>query len=82
MCISFENSNREPEYNSLIKIADLFDVSIDFLLGRTDIRVPFVETELKNRPLANILNVLSSKSELASLIIDLTKVCTEYIDKK
>lgn len=33
---NYENSNREPEYSLLVKIADVLDCSIDYLLGRTD----------------------------------------------
>lgn len=32
----YENEVREADYSTLIKFADYFDVSIDFLLGRTD----------------------------------------------
>ena len=32
----YENMEREADYGTLIKIADYFDVSLDFLLGRTD----------------------------------------------
>ena len=32
----YENREREAGYDTLIKIADYFDVSIDYLLGRTD----------------------------------------------
>ena len=32
----YENGEREADYSSLIKIADYFDVSIDYLLERTD----------------------------------------------
>lgn len=32
----YETGEREPGINELIKIADYFDVSIDYLLGRTD----------------------------------------------
>ena len=32
----YENSIREPDFSTLILIADYFDVSIDYLLGRTD----------------------------------------------
>lgn len=32
----FEKGIFECNYSQLIKLADLFDVSIDFLLGRTD----------------------------------------------
>ena len=32
----YETGDREPGINELIKIADYFDVSIDYLVGRTD----------------------------------------------
>ena len=33
----YETGEREASYNELIKIADYFNVSVDYLLGRTDI---------------------------------------------
>lgn len=36
-CISrFETGTRRPDYDTLICFADYFDVSIDYLVGRTD----------------------------------------------
>ena len=32
----YENGSREADYATLIKLADYFDVSIDYLLERTD----------------------------------------------
>lgn len=32
----YENGEREPGINELIKLADYFNVSIDYLVGRTD----------------------------------------------
>ncbi len=32
----YENGEREADYQTLIAFADYFDVSIDYLLGRTD----------------------------------------------
>ena len=32
----YENMEREADYETLIKFADYFNVSIDYLLGRTD----------------------------------------------
>lgn len=34
----YENNERQPDYSTLIKIADYFEVSIDYLLGRTNIK--------------------------------------------
>ena len=33
---NWENGKREPDYDSLKRMADFFDVSVDYLLGRTD----------------------------------------------
>ena len=33
----YENGAREADYTMLIKFADYFNVSLDYLLGRTDI---------------------------------------------
>ncbi len=35
--IRYENGTSEPKQEVLVKIADIFDVSIDYLLGRADI---------------------------------------------
>lgn len=32
----YENGEREADYKTLIRFADYFDVSLDYLLGRTD----------------------------------------------
>ncbi len=32
----YENGEREADYATLIAFADYFDVSLDYLLGRTD----------------------------------------------
>ncbi len=32
----YENMEREADYETLVKFADYFDVSLDYLLGRTD----------------------------------------------
>lgn len=32
----YENGERQADYETLIKFADYFDVSIDYLLGRTE----------------------------------------------
>lgn len=32
----YENMEREADYKTLIKIADYFNISLDYLLGRTE----------------------------------------------
>ncbi len=34
--IRYENGSSEPSQENLVRIADLFDVSVDYLLGRND----------------------------------------------
>jgi len=34
----YEYGTREPAYNKLIALADFFDVSLDYLCGRSDIK--------------------------------------------
>ena len=34
--IRYENGKAEPSLENLVKIADIFDVSIDYLCGRKD----------------------------------------------
>lgn len=36
----WETGEKRPDLVNLVKLADLFDVSIDYLLGRTDNPVP------------------------------------------
>ena len=36
----YERGERQPTFEALCKLADYFDVSTDYLLGRTDIRTP------------------------------------------
>lgn len=35
--IRYEQGTAEPSQENLVKIADIFDVSIDYLLGRDDL---------------------------------------------
>lgn len=34
----YEKNTRKPEYDTLVKIADLFNTTTDYLLGRTEDR--------------------------------------------
>ena len=35
---NYEGGQREPNFSTLVALADYFDVSLDYLLGRTDER--------------------------------------------
>ena len=34
--IRYENGSAEPSLDALVKLADLFDVSVDYMLGRKE----------------------------------------------
>lgn len=42
---NYELGYREPPYSLLIKVAEYFNVSTDYLLGRTNKRVPYTKIE-------------------------------------
>lgn len=49
----YENDNRFPDQEMLMKIADFYDVTLDYLLGRTDVRyinhiIPVYEFNIKD----------------------------------
>lgn len=53
----YESNRRSPDYETLNKIADFFGVSTDYLLGRTDERLPayllkeqFAENKVNHDP--------------------------------
>ncbi len=40
---NYENGNRSPDFDTLVKIADYFDVTTDYLLGRTNAKTTNIE---------------------------------------
>ena len=70
-CVSnWENDNVLPSIDMLIKIADLFRVSTDYLLGRTEVAVLDVSSLTE-----------AQRGHVALLIRDLTAVNGENIKK-
>ena len=53
---NWEYSNREPDYDKLVKIADLFEVTTDYLLGKSDYK-----REFKNPVMKAILELSDSE---------------------
>lgn len=62
----YENGNRSPDTETLQKIADFFDVTTDYLLGRSDNPVLTAKDEKDiAKKLENILNSMDSDTALA-----------------
>lgn len=64
----YERDQRKPDYEMLIKLSNLFHVTLDYLVGRSDERfgggVPSVESEqADNTPRDAVLNLLSDPFE-------------------
>lgn len=53
---SWENGRTAPSFEQLIQIADYFDVSVDYLIGRTNIDNNYVYNPQKD--IADILELL------------------------
>lgn len=62
---NYEQGRREPDYNTLILFANFYDVSLDYLLGITDIRkrVLHQETEDTYKKMFREITDLSPKSQ-------------------
>jgi transcriptional regulator with XRE-family HTH domain len=74
---NYETGARFPKYPILIKIADYFGVSIDWLLGRTDIpQLNTFETALKGLP-PHVQKLLMEKDE-ALPALELAADCVKY----
>lgn len=71
----YEAGIHEAGYSVLIQLADYFDVSIDFLLGRTDIRTPIRDTDLKVAArIQHLGNPAFSRAAL-ELLEEIEKMC-------
>ena len=59
----YENGEREADYETLIKFADYFGTSIDYLLGRTDDATQPVRAVLQDGTLLEKAPVAVAKTE-------------------
>ena len=68
----WESGKREPNFDTMQKIANFFGVTVDYLLGRTDVKTPIGPTlddeanelleELHKRPEMKVLFSVSRKA--------------------
>lgn len=83
----YETGRSMPDYDALLKIADCYGVSLDYLFGRTQIRtsVQRLEEELKTRsgmvPIDAIFKLSQADKELVGLLLLSLLEKEEYQDK-
>lgn len=75
----YERNYREPDFDTLIKIAHQLNVSIDYLLGYSDIRDPRNE---RNNFISNDINTCKSYNELINRIVELLSFSEKRLTKK
>lgn len=71
----YEQGRRYPDLDTLQKIADYFDVSVDYLLGRTDIR----KFEDFPEEVQRVTNLIGKIGE--SKLIALEKFIRDFLEK-
>ncbi len=65
---SYENGDAEPNIDMLKKMADFFDVSLDYLCGRPNANLIFVDSLSPNKKqLVNMIKGLSEDETLIAL---------------
>lgn len=64
---NYENGLREPSFDTLTKLADYFDVSVDYLLGRTE-----------NKETVSTENLFKTKKAPESLSDDEQELLKQY----
>ncbi len=75
----YERNYREPDFDTLIKIARQLNVSIDYLLGYSNIRNPRSETDNST---SNDINISTSYNKLIIRITELLSSSKRKITKK
>lgn len=69
----YENAGREPKYNILVKIADILNVSLDDLLGRT----PADENYNLEKELNSLLSSLEKEKNIS---IEINSINQDYVN--
>ncbi|MCX7921410.1 MAG: helix-turn-helix domain-containing protein [Clostridia bacterium] len=75
----YETEERFPDKDTLLALADYFNVTVDYLLGRTDVRKPYTSEDLNS-----ILREKESKDiqnlDIAGLPEEAVKHVVDYLD--
>ncbi len=73
---NYELNEREPDYKTLEQLSNYFDVTVDYLLGRSNIRNPYLisslQSDSKEHSKNEIENILSETQKMLQDGTDLT----------
>ncbi len=56
----YERIERQPDFKTVEQIADFFNVSVDYLLGRTNIRNPYLHASFSSNSTATHKNAVEN----------------------
>lgn len=75
---NYENGLREPDFNTLQKLSEYFGVSIDYILGNTDVRTVLPsETPLTDGEKALLDLFKRVPQEQQALVLEMIKVALQ-----
>lgn len=83
----WESGERKPSLDKLIKLADLYNVSTDYLLGRTPLpreyamRSPLRESRLQRSPVVMMQNAAATPHEVIAPKDDMITVSSSQLDE-
>lgn len=67
---NYESGRSEPSYSIILKLAEFFDVSIDYILGRTNIRNPYDKSLALDDESKNLIETAKSLSSENKKMLD------------
>lgn len=83
----YESGIKQPPISILIKIADYFDVSLDYLAGRTDKKVSvekltsLLSAQYGNIPLSDLCDLQNDEKEAIGILIKTYKKYGNTVNK-
>ena len=79
----YEAGTRKPDYNTLLRIANYFNVSIEYLLGETDDRrIRKNADEIKQRMEDYFYRILQLPEEEINNMLEIIEAVLKYKEKK
>ncbi len=78
LIVNWEKGTRDPDTQTLLKIADYFNVSIDYLMGREDYygnyyKRDLMQSDLSEKEIAMLEEFRALLPEMQNVIIDMIK---------